>query len=348
MRKAEQQKKDHIDSLTSVLMPVYNEEKYIEEAIMSVASQDCKNIEIVIVNDGSTDRTEEKVFEAIDKIKDDTKVTYFAFEENKGKVAAINKAFSLSSGDYIALLAGDDVMACNSIESRKEFLENNKFDVVCSDMMLCTENLDPISILRIYKKKGPISWNEEKYKLLVNNFIGGGSIFFKRQVAEDLFPIPEDLLFEDWWLSFFLLAKCKVIGHIAEPLLFYRAHGQIDNADISLKDFNKGVRKDYARHFTYYENFKKKLVSFHNYLNEDDITDLMSFIDYLYEAKKRILENRLLPFSLKMIKKIGLKRYILLSLVAKNMDYVPMLLYRRARDTVMVLAGKRSGSIKSK
>ncbi len=346
MRKVEQQEKDHIDSLTSVLMPVYNEEKYVEEAIMSVASQDCKNIEIVIVNDGSTDRTEEKVFEAVDKIKDDTEVTYFAFEQNKGKVAALNKAFSLSSGDYLALLAGDDVMTCNSIKSRKEFLENNKFDVVCSDMMLCTESLDPIHIQRIYQKEGPIFWNKEKYKLLFNNFISGGSIFFKRQVAEDLFPIPEDLLFEDWWLSFFLLAKCKVIGHIVEPLLLYRIHGQNDNADISLKDFNKRVRKDFARHFVYYENFKKKLASFQDYLSEDDITDLVSFIDYSYELKKHILENRLLPFSLKMIKRIGLKKLVLLSLVAKNMDYIPLLLYHRAKDTAMLLARKRSSSIK--
>jgi len=345
MRKVEQREKDHIDSLTSVLMPVYNEEKYVEEAIISVALQDCKNIEIVIVNDGSTDRTEEKVFEAVHKIKDEVKVTYFAFEQNKGKVAALNKAFSLSSGDYLALLAGDDVMTCNSIKSRKEFLENNKFDVVCSDMMLCTENLDPIHIQRIYRKEGPISWNEEKYKLLFNNFISGGSIFFKRQVAEDLFPIPEDLLFEDWWLSFFLLAKCKIIGHIAEPLLLYRVHGQNDNAGTSLKDYNKRVKKDFERHFAYYASFKKKLTSFQNCLDENEIASLVSFIDDCYEIKKRVLENKLLPLSLGLIKKIGLRHYILLDLLAKDVEYIPTLLYLKVKHLLWSLLGKLDRSI---
>ncbi len=332
--------------LVSILMPVYNEEKYVEEAIMSIASQDCKNVEIVIVNDGSTDKTEEKVLKVVNEIGNNVKVNYFAFDQNRGKVAAINKAFALSSGEYIALLAGDDVLTCDSIRKREEFLENNNFDVVCSDLLLCTEDLNPIRVLRTYHKHDHIHWSKEKYRLLFNNFISGGSLFFKREVAADLFPIPEDLLFEDWWLSFLLLAKCKAIGHIAEPLLLYRVHGQNDNAGMSLKDFNKRMRKDFSRHFAYYENFKIKLAAFQNYLNRDDITDLMSFIDDSYEIKKHVLENRLLPFSLKMAKRIGLKTYVLLSLVAKNMDYIPLLLYHRAKDTAMLLARKRSGSIR--
>jgi len=338
----------HIKGLVSILMPIYNEEKYVAEAIMSVVSQDYKNIEIIIVNDGSTDKTEEKILETVNRIRNNINVNYFAFEQNRGKVAAVNKAFAMSTGEYIALLAGDDVLTCDSIRKREEFLENNNFDVVSSDLLLCTEDLNPIRILRTYYEHDSIYWGKEKYRLLFNNFISGGSLFFKRETVEDLLPIPEDLLFEDWWLSFLLLAKYKVIGHIAEPLLLYRIHGQNDNAGTSLKDFNKRVRKDFARHFAYYENFKKKLASFQNYLNEDDITDLMSFIDDSYEVKKHVLENRLLPFSLKMIKKVGLKRYISLSLVAKNMDYVPLLLYYRAKNVAIRLMGKRNESIKLK
>lgn len=86
----------------SIIMPTYNREKTIGRAIKSVLNQSYKNWELIVVDDGSTDNTNDE----INKIKD-SRLKYF-FQENKGRSSARNSGISLSSGDFICFLDSDD------------------------------------------------------------------------------------------------------------------------------------------------------------------------------------------------------------------------------------------------
>ena len=105
----------------SVLIPSYNHEKYVKEAIGSVLNQTFQDFELIITDDGSTDRT-------VDKIKefDDERIQLYVFEENQGAPNAMNHCIKKAKGEYIAYVSSDDVWELDKLEKQVEFLDNNK------------------------------------------------------------------------------------------------------------------------------------------------------------------------------------------------------------------------------
>ncbi|MFB6225172.1 MAG: glycosyltransferase [Candidatus Paceibacteria bacterium] len=108
--------------LVSVIIPVYNGEEYIEDAIRSVNSQTYGNIEIIIVDDASEDKSLEKIHKLKDKIGRKTKI--FSHDVNKGISKARNKGIKNSRGEYISLLDQDDYYYENRIEYILDNLED--------------------------------------------------------------------------------------------------------------------------------------------------------------------------------------------------------------------------------
>ena len=109
------------DLFISVMICCYNSEQYLRETIDSVIDQTYTNWEIVIVNDGSTDCTEEIIF---DYIEQGIPISYLK-QENKGFGAARNKAIELAKGDWIAIIDHDDICMPNRLESQANDIINN-------------------------------------------------------------------------------------------------------------------------------------------------------------------------------------------------------------------------------
>ncbi len=112
----------------SIIIPVYNTEKYIKRCLDSVINQTYKNIEIIIINDGSTDKSEKIIKETI---KNQKNVIYKKIK-NSGVANARNVALDLVSGDYIAFVDSDDYPQNDMIEKLLSYSKNNNCDIVCS------------------------------------------------------------------------------------------------------------------------------------------------------------------------------------------------------------------------
>jgi glycosyltransferase involved in cell wall biosynthesis len=112
--------------LVSVCIPVYNCGEYIRETISSVTAQSYKNIEIVIVDDGSTDNTKT----ILNGIKHDR--TYIYYQKNSGAAAARNLAYSKSNGKYIKFLDGDDLINPEMIETQVQLAVENPDCIISS------------------------------------------------------------------------------------------------------------------------------------------------------------------------------------------------------------------------
>ena len=112
--------------LVSILIPLYNSEKYITETIESCLSQTWKNIEIIIVDDGSSDNSYElaKSYES-EKVK-------IIKQENKGACVARNKAFDLSKGEYIQFLDADDLLSKKKIENQLNIFKKYGNNIIVS------------------------------------------------------------------------------------------------------------------------------------------------------------------------------------------------------------------------
>ena len=106
--------------LVTILLPVYNGEKYLRDAIQSVLDQTYKDFEFLIINDCSSDKTDEIV-----KSFDDPRIRYIVHNENKRLIYTLNEGISLANGKYLARIDADDLAFNTRIEEQVSFLEKN-------------------------------------------------------------------------------------------------------------------------------------------------------------------------------------------------------------------------------
>lgn len=110
-----------MDKLVSIILPVYNGEKYLKEAVDSILNQTYQNMECIIVNDGSTDSTLDILLEYQKK---DHRIVLIS-RENRGLVTSLNEAIQISHGAYIARMDADDVAHSDRIEKQVGYMEQN-------------------------------------------------------------------------------------------------------------------------------------------------------------------------------------------------------------------------------
>jgi glycosyltransferase involved in cell wall biosynthesis len=136
-------KKEH--PLVSIVIPTYNQAEFLKEAIASAQKQTYPHIEIIVVNDGSTDDTQ-KILEQLSE--KDSRIHFFN-QSNKGFGSATNRAIQESLGNYIAHLDSDDLYEPEKIEKQFEVLHSDKnIDIVHTAVQLIDRNGDPLKILR--------------------------------------------------------------------------------------------------------------------------------------------------------------------------------------------------------
>jgi len=108
-----------LNPLVSIITPVYNAQKYIAQAINSVLSQTYKNWELIIINDGSSDNTEDIINSFCDE-----RIIVIS-QSNGGVSSARNRGLEIARGEYITFLDGDDILPINSLKVRVDYLEKN-------------------------------------------------------------------------------------------------------------------------------------------------------------------------------------------------------------------------------
>jgi len=138
--------KMHLPNI-SVVMPVYNGEKYLKEAIESILNQTYKDFEFIILNDGSTDKTEEIILSY-----DDPRIIYIKNEENLQIVKTLNKGIGFARGKYIARMDADDISLPERFEKQIGFMETNKDIKMCGTWVEVFGN-DTKSIVYQYPSK---------------------------------------------------------------------------------------------------------------------------------------------------------------------------------------------------
>lgn len=198
----------------SVIMPVYNGEKFLKEAIDSILNQTFKDFEFIIINDGSTDNSK-----SIISGFDDQRIKYYENESNLGIVETLNKAVELSNGIYIARQDQDDVSIPYRFEKQFEFMENNPEIAVSG------------SYISMFGSSQNVIWNypvlheDILCNLLFSVVINHPTVMMRRSVILEndfryapLFNGAEDY---DLWVR---IAKRHKIANIPEVLLFYRIH----------------------------------------------------------------------------------------------------------------------------
>lgn len=144
-----------MDKLVSVIVPCYNGEQFVDRCFTSIFNQDYKNIEIIVVNDGSTDQSEKTIVAWKDRF-DETEGRDFIYvkQENQGPGGAINTGLKYVNGEYLILLDVDDEFLPEALSSKAEFLdEHSEVDVVRSNGWYVRESGKSLFIYNDSEKK---------------------------------------------------------------------------------------------------------------------------------------------------------------------------------------------------
>lgn len=212
--------KDYIDGLVSVIMPIYNAEKYLAGTLNSIFEQDYKNIEIVLVDDCSKDKSAEIIAEFQ---KSHPEIVYYLQEKNMGAGAARNKALELAKGRYVAFLDSDDIWMPKKIQKQLDLmkLKNTPFSYTAIEMI--DENNNTIKPKRNLKETC-----DYKY-LLHNTIIATSSVVIDRNVLGN-FRMPLRRGGQDYATWLMLLRNGTVACGINEMLVRYRvANGSLSS-----------------------------------------------------------------------------------------------------------------------
>lgn len=212
--------------LVSVIIPTYNRCKELRVALDSVISQTYQNIEIIVVDDGSTDNTREVVSSYTD-------VKYLV-QNNNGPSAARNTGIKNSHGELIAFLDSDDAWLPHKLEKQVRcFVERPELGIVGTGCFNCDENLaNPTARSNLKLAKS------DREQILIWNYWPTPSLCIRRICFDTVGFFDEEMKFAEDWDMWIRIAQSFQSFTIKEPLILIRKHQQSLSGSAANRDYN--------------------------------------------------------------------------------------------------------------
>lgn len=203
--------------LVSVIIPCYNHERYVEKAIASAAQQSYPSVEVIVIDDGSSD-------DSVNVIKALSSDYSFRFicQENQGVCKTLNRAIrEASTGEYIALLASDDFWHEDKIRLQIEALSRHPESEFCFSQAREFADTAMLEKGRIFPRK--CREGNVLNSVFIRQHVPAGTMLFTRRLFDTLDGFDENLREEDW--DFVIRsASATSFAAVNQPLLYYRAH----------------------------------------------------------------------------------------------------------------------------
>lgn len=267
-----------MNPLVSVIMPVYNGEKYLAEAIQSVLNQSYQQLELLIVNDGSTDGSETIVHQF-----SDPRIRYFR-QDNSGVSVARNTALANMNGDYFCCLDGDDVLPVNSIQSRMDvFRRSSSIAFVDGLVNVYNSTLQKIQYQWMPQKEGHVF--NELIRLTGHCFFGPTWLVKRihgiKYHFENGMTHGEDLLF------YISIANSGEYAYTSDCILHYRKNEQ--SVMNNLSGLGRGyaflaakLREKFSDRFTLWNrflfHFKVRKIMFLSFCSNRDYRKAFEYV----------------------------------------------------------------------
>lgn len=249
-----------MNPLVSIIIPVYNTSKYLDECLSSLTNQTLHNIEIVCVNDASTDNS----LEVLEKWASvDKRIVVINSPVNKKQGGARNLGIGVSKGQYIGFVDSDDFVDVDMYKILYEATE---------------EGLHDVAVSRCYYKHGksdrkmsnfPVNFHYESHEELLRYIALHGcrlvtSIFKSTIIKENHIRFPENMFYEDNATGFFFYGFSKSIKIVeSKPLYFYRTNNQSTTRTPSYSKISDRLKASRIRwnrlhEYGFYERFKEE------------------------------------------------------------------------------------------
>lgn len=271
----------------SVITPTYNREKYIKKCIDSVLNQTLKDIEFIIIDDGSTDNTSKIISEYTD-----SRIKYVK-QENQGIGKSRNNGVKLAKGEYIVFLDSDDYLEQDALEKMYKKALDENLDIVVSDYYDFYLN----------GKKVENKINRFENTNLIDNpsiindiNLGPSNKLFKKTLFENAY-FPGNIKYEDMPLVTLVLKKANLIGHIEKPLFNFLMDNVSETTVRDERIFDIFKSLDMTL-----DNFKEK--EYESAIKELAVSKLANYIIQQRYQKDKTLRNKFIDEAYLRMKEI--------------------------------------------
>lgn len=270
----------------SVVMPVYNGEKYLREAIDSILNQTFSDFEFIIINDASKDGTEEII-----KSYEDDRIVYLKNEQNLGVAGTLNRGLGVAKGEYIARMDSDDISLPERLKKQVEYMDKHKdVGVLGTDILIFGEGIEEREFIFSHKKE------QVKAELFLKSSVAHPTVMIRNSILKSnhLKYTEKYNGFEDfalWWD----VVKYSNIEVLPEILLKYRQH--ISQVTKKHKAYYKDVYREFFDErislFGLENEASKELLyryctSDYGDFNEKDINELIGYFRKLISKNAEI------------------------------------------------------------
>ena len=274
-----------MDDLVSVITPCYNGEKYVNDFLKSVLNQSYSNIELIFVDDGSTDDTKSIVESYREKFLIKGYQLIYIYQENKGQASAINKGLKLFKGKYLMWIDSDDIMLPSNVADKVNFLDRNPDCgfVIGKGVCVKSDNIDkPVCCIQRISPEGEDSLFEDL--IMGRNVVFCPGVIMARREAI-LRSIPTLEIYEsregqNWQLML--------------PLAYHYKCGYLDKVVfkcVEHSDSHSRMKRTYRQWIERFNNFEDLLIN--TIVNIPDIKN-QDTEKYTHLVREKYLQQKLL------------------------------------------------------
>ena len=209
----------------SIIIPAYNASKYIRRCIVSLLNQTYKNIEIIVINDGSTDNTLEMIKDYNIKIIN---------QKNSGVSSARNKGLEIATGDYITFIDSDDYVEKDYIESIIKIIDEYNYDIIETPLLFEANIKNKVTFYTEYKienERKSLNFDHEYFDNELRYVIG---VFYKKSVINNIIFDEKVRCYED--NMFNLRIKLNSKSYYFYPKCFYHYVQYLNSLSKTISD----------------------------------------------------------------------------------------------------------------
>ncbi len=276
--------------LVSIIVPVYNVRKYLSKCLDSLVNQNFPNIEIIVVNDGSLDNSQEIITKYQNKYPHLIKSF---LKKNGGLSSARNYGLSKAHGKYITFVDSDDYVTSDYIAKMYEVINKNNADVAICNYYMVKNNKEKLIKNYIPNKVG--SLNEDK-KQLFNSWAVWNKMFSRKIIEDHNLLFSENVIYEDFRFTLKVFLKSSKIAYVDEALYYYIYR---ENSIMNSQNLEKN--KDILAGFTDILNYYQKESAYEEYKEEIEFLAILHILIYalvrvIKASKGMDIASNILPY----------------------------------------------------
>jgi len=302
----------------SVLMPVYNAERFLAEAIDSILNQTFTDFEFLIIDDGSSDNSI-KIVESYN----DPRIRFYQNQHNLGISATLNKGISLSSAEWIARMDSDDISYPKRLQKQYDFILEHP------DGALYSSWVREIGQQGQFIREDKFKCNYYYYNLTFTCWIYHPIVIFNKRAVEEvgMYTVPFSEDFELFWQ----ISRKHKIYHLPETLLDYRITDQSLHQVLKKDEYTKAQRNQLLRNFQYYAgdgySIPETVIDFmqHNFdtfLKQRKVNSIVACVHELDFITRCILDKENINRDAESIERAAFfKRKFILEFFADNLPF---------------------------